>query len=247
MHAVFSVLKKYSFSPEETARLCVRLAALCTILALAQSKDLWFDDNRLIMPVPILPLFGAMPVLLSQVFYFSVMGVAAVLFVRPDFRRLCFYPPAVFALWVLQDQLRWQPFLYMFMFTLLACATLPQKPVARDLDPLRWMVAGIYFWAGFFKINTVFIFSLFPWFMQAWLQDRTLVTALGFIAPFFEAAIGLCLVFPKTRQYGVMLAAGMLAVVLASLGPLGHNWGLIVWPWNVCIEAMAMAPVLAAP
>ncbi len=147
-------------------RLCVRLAAFCAFIALLQSQALWFDDNRLILPVPVLDIFGgAMPVLIARFFYYSVLGATAVLFVRPDLRYLCFYPPAVFLFWVLRDALRLQPQLYMFMFTLLAAGAMPAKIDNRALDPLRLMAIGSYFWAGFYKINIHFVQDIFPWFV----------------------------------------------------------------------------------
>jgi hypothetical protein len=36
------------------------------------------------------------------------------------------------------------------------------------------------------------------------------------------------------------MAASMLAVVLFCLGPLGHNWNIIVWPWNVWLFTMTV-------
>jgi hypothetical protein len=37
----------------------------------------------------------------------------------------------------------------------------------------------------------------------------------------------------------------MLVVVLACLGPFGHGWGIIVWPWNVYLFATEMGLFLA--
>ncbi len=56
---------------------------------------------------------------------------------------------------------------------------------------------------------------------------------MTFIAPFFEAMIGVLLIFPKWRRVATFMAIIMLITVLFCLGPFGHNWGQIVWPWNV--------------
>ncbi len=47
--------------------------------------------------------------------------------------------------------------------------------------------------------------------------------------------IGIGLLFARTRTFAIMLALAMCAFVLWTLGPLGHNWDNIVWPWNITL------------
>jgi hypothetical protein len=47
--------------------------------------------------------------------------------------------------------------------------------------------------------------------------------------------IGIGLLTKKYRTHAIVLALLMLGFVLFTLGPLGHNWNSVVWPWNVAM------------
>lgn len=230
-----------TFTADEIVRVCIRMTALCFFVTIILTWPLWFTSHKFLLTAPTLPWFGNIPDSVSMPLALSVLGVCALLFIAPRYRRFCFYPPVVFFVWVAQDEIRWQPFLYMYVFTLLFLGMLPKKFGDEDLHPMRFMVAGIYFWAGVYKINEVFIRMTFPWFVRDWITNPQLTVALGTITPLFEAAIGVSLLYPATRKLGVMGATVMLTVVLFSIGPLGHNWGIVVWPWNVMIDVLAVA------
>jgi len=123
------------------------------------------------------------------------------------------------------------------------------KQKAVGLNALKVMIGGVYFWAGFHKLNATFYLSVFPWFIeplhvfphsltgQPSLLDTLFAFAL-LITPFFELSIGILLFFPKRRCLATGMAFVMLMVVLFCLGPLGHNWGMAVWPWNIYLFLM---------
>jgi hypothetical protein len=76
---------------------------------------------------------------------------------------------------------------------------------------------------------------------SAWLS-------LGLLLPLAEAAIGVGLLFPRTRGVAWVGAVLMHALVLLSIGPVGRSYNAIVWPWNaamiapVCWQATFSAP-----
>jgi hypothetical protein len=106
------------------------------------------------------------------------------------------------------------------------------------LDTARIIISGIYLWSGIQKVNWIFMSELFPYFTQpVWeIAPKYLLSAfltLGLVAPFLEIAIALGLLYKPTRKIAILGAAGMLLLVLTCLGPFGHNWNSVVWPWNI--------------
>ncbi len=232
---------RFTFTPEAVTRLCIRLSAFCFLVTVPITWRLWFNERKFLLVAPIIPGAEDIPDSVNLVLILSIMAVCAVLVVAPRFRKLGFYLPVAFLALVVQDELRWQPFFYMYTFTLLALALLPKKFSDEDLNPLRFMTLGIYFWAGIYKINTIFARRVFPWFVEEWVTDPQATLLFGILTPFFEAAIGVLMLFPSTRKFAVTMASVMLAVVLLSLGPIGHNWAPAIWPWNVMIDALAIS------
>ncbi|HMO02628.1 MAG TPA: hypothetical protein PKD37_03570 [Oligoflexia bacterium] len=55
----------------------------------------------------------------------------------------------------------------------------------------------------------------------------------GLFVPFIEIWIGVGLITQKYRTKAIWLAFAMCFFVLLTIGPLGHNWNSVVWPWNV--------------
>jgi hypothetical protein len=62
---------------------------------------------------------------------------------------------------------------------------------------------------------------------------------MGIVAPLVEASIGVGLL-TRYRNWAVILALGMHAFILLCLGPLGHDWNTVVWPWNVAMATFVV-------
>ncbi|MCI5060525.1 MAG: hypothetical protein MRY79_05575 [Alphaproteobacteria bacterium] len=147
---------------------------------------------------------------------------------------------------VLQDILRFQPYIYMYGFMVLVAVYLgafrSTQKESHALLALRIMVIGIYFWAGVQKINYTFYTELFPWFIAPiipqGLENSELVSFITLLVPLLEFAIAFCFLHPLTVGLGFILATGMLVVVLLCLGPMGHGWNSIVLPWNIALYAL---------
>ncbi len=235
-----AAIEKQASDPAKLINLSIRVAALCTIATLVVSHALWFQDNRLYAPAPVFAALGELPHGLNAFLYGLMLILSGVLFIFSERRKIGFILPPVFLLLATQDQLRGQFSLYMFMFNFLVAACLPKKLKDKHADPLRYMIIGVYFWAGLYKINRYFIYALFPWFIAPWFPFHGLAQMLGWTAPLVESAIGLCLFFPRTRWIGQLLACLMLLVVILSIGPFGHNQVMGVWPINFYIDGMAV-------
>lgn len=110
------------------------------------------------------------------------------------------------------------------------------------LNACRLIVAATYFWSGLQKANAGFRQDVYPWLMdpfagavpdayQSWLP------AGAYAVPVVEAAIGLGLLARSTRPFAVAGAVLMHAFIMASIGPWGHDWNTVVWPWNAAMVA----------
>ncbi|MCA1738042.1 MAG: hypothetical protein LC740_04195, partial [Actinobacteria bacterium] len=55
-----------------------------------------------------------------------------------------------------------------------------------------------------------------------------------------EAAIGVGLLTRRFRKPAVIGALSMHAFIMLCVGPLGHDWNSVVWPWNFAMPAFAL-------
>lgn len=143
---------------------------------------------------------------------------------------------ALLSLW---DQSRWQPWFYQYLFMLAAFAfTKDEQPLAA----CRFIMAATYFWSGVQKFNARFVSETLPWLLTPFLAPELSkeVASWGWAVSFIEAGIGLGLLIPRTRLVAVFAVLGMHASLLYCLGPFGHNWNSVVWPWNITMMALAV-------
>jgi hypothetical protein len=144
------------------------------------------------------------------------------------------------ALLSLLDITRFQPwvFHYSAILTIYLAGRYFQLSSQKVLDAACILIGGIYFWSGIQKINYIFITETFPWFTQPIWEIApsilpTVFLTLGLLVPFLEIAIAVGLFFRPTRTVAIYGAFCMMFLVLTSIGPLGHNWNVVVWPWNI--------------
>ncbi len=229
-----------------------RVACLKAVLAGAflsgalLSIKLWLSERSF----PLCPVVPGLPPLLPPFDRACFVALAALLVltaVLPRPRRCLWALVALAGLLFLSDQLRWQPWAYQYLAMLAALACYPwrapeENPAARaaSLNACRLIVAATYFWSGLQKANVTFVREVYPWLLEPMLpllpeSVRPMVAAAGWACPFVEAAIGLGLFVPVLRPVAVALALAMHAQVLLALGPWGHQWNTVVWPWNVAM------------
>lgn len=142
---------------------------------------------------------------------------------------------------VLEDQSRLQP--WVFLYSLMLLSTVFYKGErAKDfaLVTILLILSASYFWSGCQKINFFFGSEMFPWLAEftggeLFLRNHPQV---GYAVGIIEALGGLALVFRPTRKAAVVSLIGVHLFILISLGPLGHNWNQVVWPWNICFATI---------
>lgn len=222
------------------ATACARLVLLvaCAVGMLI-STPLWTNSR----PFPLLPVGNWVPILPSpyDVVLFAATLLSLVLALR--FYRLgvrLFLAGAI--LLVVQDQNRIQPWFYLYWVLLFL--TLFREPVA--LAGCRFVVSALYLWSGIQKFNPVFFQFVAPWFVEPFANwaHGSLAPALRIAAaasPVAETGIGVLVWIPRCRRWAIGLAIAFHAAVLLCLGPLGHNYNVVVWPWNMAMVALVWA------
>jgi len=99
------------------------------------------------------------------------------------------------------------------------------------------IVAAIYFYSGLQKINPHFVSRVFPHFTDTMGKAGVALHVLGWVAPFVEIGIGIGLLTRRFRDVAVLGGAAMHCFILMAIGPFGHKWNSVVWPWNLAMIA----------
>ena len=217
----------------------VRITCVAFLCTLALSWRAYIPSQRIFALSPVIEILGSAPVWADWIILGLNIGCVGWLIIKPLQRAPACGVLVCTVFWVLQDLLRFQPYTYMYFFTIFLTGFF--TPCC--IDALKIMVGSVYVWGGIHKINATFFLSLFPEFIEplyTFPKEPSLLAALivlvMFLVPVFEATIGLLLVFfPRQRQLATGMAFFMLVVILTSLGLDDEAWNLIVWPWNSCL------------
>ena len=111
----------------------------------------------------------------------------------------------------------------------------------RAVGTCGLIIVAIYFWSGLSKVNAAFRLEVLPFLLRPLGGEVPPVLApVGYAVPAVEMAIGLGLVWRRTRRYAIAGAVLMHASILLAIGPLGSDWNTVVWPWNLAMIAFVL-------
>jgi len=213
---------------------------LATALGILASLKLWLTTRDFPL-VPVVSSFPQFPSPWDDIF----LGLIFVTLVG----AFKFYRPAItlFLLGALflycGDQNRGQPWFY--LDCVLFVLTLLPDPIA--LAACRLIVSIVYIWAAIQKFGPEYQRLIVPYMLEPaskWLPQNGVSVARWLIneAPVVELFIGIGLWVPFLRRTAIAATILIHAIVLLLLGPFGHNYNLVVWPWN--LEMIALVIVL---
>lgn len=222
------------------------IVILSFCLGLAMSSHLWIGPRSF----PLAPVFDVLPRVgrpVDQILYAALFTLAASALVAPKPQKFIAAFLAVIAIFCLLDQMRWQPwvFLYGFLLATLALFSWDNEDVAgrnRTLNIARLIVAGTYLFSGLQKANLNFVQNDFPWIVSP-ITDvipaaEPVLHALGMVAPLIQVAFALGLLTRRFRQISLVAAIAMHVFILAMFGPFGLNWNTIIWPWTAAMAVL---------
>ena len=212
------------------------------------SPKLWLTDRHF----PLAPVWDGLPAVPPPWDAGVFGGMLVLLGLAALPLRRCWPLPAFVALaaaWSLWDQSRWQPWFYQYLVMLaalgFAAGRCPERRAA-GLHVCRLVVAATYIWSGLQKVNVTFATEVYPWFVEPALRLAppgwaAWAAGQGWAAAGVECALGIGLLAWPLRAAAVPLVVGMHALVLFCLGPWGHDWNTVVWPWNLAMMALDVA------
>ena len=211
------------------------IVAAMLAACIALSYPLW-GTLREFPTAPWLPL-PALPDALSPWTVPLLLGLLALAVVPRPWTPLPFL--AAVTLLVLWDQNRLQPWLYQGALLLGAFAF-----AARARPACQLLLVATYIWSGVSKLNPDFGPAVLPWALKPLGASAALPTdwlsPVGVLLGVMEALIGVGLLVPRTRRAAAVGAAVMHALLLLALGPLGHAWNPVVWPWNLALGLLVL-------
>ncbi len=220
--------------------LITHLGLLAGILC---SWTLWHSART----YPLVPLFDFLPnpEIVNLIPFFLTGSLIVSLWLYARFRVAAAINLALIITLILFDQTRLQPWIlhYALILGLLSFWQLYNSLRTDNLiTAARLLVSGIYFWSGLQKLNTAFYLETFPWFTEfLWKRFGEIGTSgmmsFGLFVPFIEMAFALGLLTKRFRTLSIWSSLTMHAVVLICLG-IGHNWNMVVWPWNIAMPLM---------
>jgi len=214
---------------------CVRAILLSACLAgLLASAPVWRNARTF----PLLPIAAGFPILPAR-WEFCLFGTMLLAPVLAGW----FYRAAI-AFFLLaglyafcEDQNRGQPWFYLYWVML--GLTLLSAPAS--IAACRWAISVAYIWSGVQKCQPAFFHTVPAWFIAPathWHLPAPVIELLRWgvaAAPFVELGIGVALWLPQLRWTAVGAAAILHLTALLFLGPLGYNYDVVVWPWNLAM------------
>jgi hypothetical protein len=234
--------------------LLVFVISIAFLIELFISAPLWLASQR---SFPMVEAFESLPLRFGATgnYVLFTLLCGALLFINlPKWRKQTTIALLIIiALFVLEDIARLQPWLYMQSAMLAVLifynTTKERKQIVHFL--LLFIIASVYFWSGLQKINVQFITDVFPWLLEPMhLSDHFQVDTLKeykmieageipskfyplLIVPAVEILMGIGLLFAKVRKIALIAAISSHLFILFVLGPFGHDWNHVVWPWNI--------------
>ncbi len=221
---------------------------LATLLGLLASAPVWLNTHTF----PLLPIVSDFPILPAPFDKILFLSLLLALVVAAWFYRVGVISFLAFSLFAYcGDQNRGQPWLYMYWVMLL----LTLLPAPTSLAACRWALAVIYLWSGIQKCNARFFEKTPGWFVSPaanWHLPAFAMDVLRWAAasaPVLEIAIAIALWFSLSRRPALVAIILMHLFAILFLGPLGHNYNWVVWPWNLAMIALAcvLFPTAAKP
>jgi len=222
-------------------RLLVVRKAVCLFLlvGILLSFRLWQADRFF----PLTPFIAGLNESSTQLNSLLLIVIALSLVAVILSNKIFFLRIALCALIIilLQDQQRWQPWVYFYLLVLL--------PFAIDVDGrqpisilicVQIVIVGVYLWSGIHKFNANFIELTFTNILTNFLQIKneriiSVVRYGGYLVSISEVLIAVTLIIPKFRTVGVILVISLHTFILVYLSPLGVDDNSIVYPWNVAM------------
>lgn len=220
----------------------IRIIIFGFIAGIAISWKLWFLGDR---GFPILPFpdwvqgNSFTDIVLSFGLIFTFPLILAFIYPKKEALR----PVLIgIVLLVLFDQMRLQPWVYMYFFLLLPFTLFTENKKSIYLPYLQIILVCMYIWSGIHKLNPNFIEITFSDILRHLfaIEIAPGLRAFGYIIPLTEIVTGLLLIIPICRKWGVRFAVLTHLIIMLYLSPAGINDNHVVIPWNFTLALLVI-------
>lgn len=217
----------------------------CWLLTKILSYKLWLADHSFPM-APITDLTNRLPAIIHNLLLWGSLACMLIFLARPQ-KWILTILLTLELLSCLGDQNRWQPWEYFFLF--FTAAYIFVKQPDRQVSGWKWMLGGLYFFSGLYKIGNGFIHDVW--------QNLVLIRWLGFhdINPWLlrfgyslglvEMMAGIGILFAASRKISAGILILMHLWILLVIGPAGIGINSVVWPWNLLMICLLYVLFLA--
>ncbi len=256
------------WEPFGRIRLATSIICIAFAVGIFLSFALWISTRTF----PLVPAVQMLPQVSFPFDYVLCIALLILLLItscsakKPRVLILCVV--ALTTVLMLLDQSRLQPWAYQYLCMLVILGSFTWQKENREeqstiLHACRMIVAFVYIWSGIQKMNPFFMLDLYPWMISSVTDDiphfaTEALLSCRWLIPFIESGIGIGLLYKKSREVSLVLAILMCAFIFWTIGPTGHNWNAVVWPWDVALllltlvlfaggEAFSATTIITAP
>jgi uncharacterized membrane protein YphA (DoxX/SURF4 family) len=248
--------RNHSVSPSATGALRTeltpdrRVAYTKTVVVLGfaagllLSPKLWIS-SRLFPLIPIIPGLSPLRFPLDYICAGALFLLLCAIGLAAKPRPYIFGFAAMLVALALHDQTRWQPWVYLYLFILLALSCYSWKAddlsgAENTLNICRLIVGATYFYSGLQKLNPNFAeLGMKSLLGPAVTAHLPMTHVWPWIMGITEAGIGVALLTRRFRHIAVIWAVLMHVFVLFS-GIVLMHWNSVVWPWNLTMIAFVI-------
>lgn len=183
--------------------------------------------------IPVTPVFDWLVLTGGyHIVFLCILGILFFFLFFADASKSIFLLFATLSLLVilaLQDQMRWQPWFYLFGILLVFLLAYYLKLLKKhDLEDIfRIAIVGVYIWSGLHKFNAAFVEHTLP---NTFNLD---LGSLGYAVPLFETILGLGLIFRTTRKASIIGLFGMHFFIFYHIFFGSIIYDVVILPWNI--------------
>ncbi|RZK10651.1 MAG: hypothetical protein EOO46_09920 [Flavobacterium sp.] len=219
----------------------IKITCVAWLVAKIISYKVWLADRYF----PVAPTFDFLSLpneLHLFLFVISLLGITSVFFF-PTKRILLISVVIIEILSCLLDYMRWQPWEYQYLLTLLFF--LFSKDRKQFLLLLAFLMSVTYLFSGIHKFSGSFLYTFWDRIILHQLLDlpysiiqNPVVHYSGLFLSSIEVFIGIGILFSRYRRYVCIIAILMHLFIATLYGPLGLNHNIIIFPWNLAMIAL---------
>ena len=222
--------------------LLLKITCIAWLIAKLYSYKAWITDRNF----PIIPTFDFFVVpseIHTLLFALSLIGIATLL-LFPNKKVLIVALIFVEIFSCLLDQMRWQPWEYQYLITLILFV-LSKGNKKQFVVLLTFILGCTYIFSGLHKFSGGFLYNVWDKmvldrFMKLSIEriQNPFLHYSGLVLALLELFIGFGMLFFKNKKVNYVLAIAMHLLIIIVFGPWGISHNLIIIPWNLGMIAL---------